>query len=134
MPVERRGHRGRERAASGARNLLKTDPSEARAYPYVMGGLGMTIFSPGTPSVTLNTSTQYLFSISVGGGLRARMSDRVDLRLQARLLLPMNFESGAFYFGSGGGAVSLSGGTIMPQGEATLCVTIKQAGSIQVSN
>ena len=120
--------------ASGARNLLKVDPGTVKAYPYVMGGLGMTIFSPGSPSIALNTGTQYLFSASVGGGLRANLSDRVDLRLQARLLLPMNFESGSFYFGSGGGAVSLSGGTVVPQGEATLCVTFKQGGSIHVSN
>ena len=119
--------------AASARNLLKADPSELKAYPYVMGGLGMTIFSPGPPTVALNTGTQYLFSVSVGGGIRMNMSEKIDLRLQARLLLPMNFESGGFYFGSGGGGVSLSGGTIVPQGEATFCLTFKQAGSATVT-
>ena len=71
--------------------------------------------------------------LAVGGGIRMNMSEKIDLRLQARLLLPMNFESGGFYFGSGGGGVSLSGGTIVPQGEATFCLTFKQAGSATVT-
>jgi hypothetical protein len=45
----------------------------------------------------------------------------------------MNFESGGFYFGSGGGAVTVSGGSVMPQGEATLGITFKQAGSATVT-
>jgi hypothetical protein len=75
--------------------------------------------------VNVNTGTQYLFSMSVGGGLRIQMSDNVDIRLQSRLLLPMNFESGGFYFGSGGGGVAVSGGTLMPQGEATVGLAFK---------
>jgi hypothetical protein len=37
----------------------------------------------------------------------------------------MNFESGGFYFGSGGGGVAVSGGTLMPQGEATVGLAFK---------
>ena len=117
---------------AGGRNLMPT--ATGRAYPYVIGGLGMTIFSPGTPTVALSPDTHTLFSASLGGGVRVTVNQRVDLRLQARLLLPMNFTEGSFYFGSGGGAVSVSGGTFMAQGEATLGLTIKRAGSVTVTN
>lgn len=109
---------------SGARNFANTDPG-ARAYPYVIGGLGMTILSPGSSSVPLNADTQYLFSMSAGAGLRVTMNERSDIRLQARFLLPLNWSEGSVYFGSGGGGVSVSGGTAMPQGEVTLGAQLK---------
>jgi hypothetical protein len=121
--------------ASGGRILVQgADANQLRAYPYVIGGLGMTILSPGRATVdSVNTGTEYLFSVSVGGGVRVKLNEKIDLRLQSRLLLPMNFESGGFYFGSGGGAVTVSGGSVMPQGEATLGITFKQAGSATVT-
>jgi len=118
---------------SGARYVMPPD-SMRRANPYVMGGLGMTIFSPGKSTVPVSPNTQYLFAISVGGGIRVALNEKLDLRLQSRLLLPMNFSEGSFYFGSGGAAVGLSGGTLLPQGEATLAITIKGGGSVHVSN
>ena len=118
---------------AGARNLMPA-AAGGRAYPFVIGGLGMTIFSPGSTSLPLDPDTHYVFSASLGGGVRVAVNDRVDLRLQTRLLLPMNFTEGSFYFGSGGAAVSVTGGTLMPQGEATLGVTIKGAGSVIVTN
>ena len=105
---------------AGARNLMNADPSLVRAYPYVIGGMGMTIFTPGSPTVPLNVDTQYLFSMSAGVGVRAKLNERTEIRLQTRILLPMNFTEGSFYFGSGGGGVGVSGGTLMPQGEVTL--------------
>ena len=118
--------------ASGGRYIMPPDSSR-RVNPFVIGGLGMTIFSPGTASVPISVDTQYLFSVSAGGGLRVAINEKLDLRLQARFLLPMNFTEGSFYFGSGGAAVGLSGGTFLPQGEATIAVTIKNGGSVHVS-
>ena len=115
--------------ASGARNLIPH--GEGKAYPYVMGGLGMAIFSPGPISVsadvpaTTHVGTQYLFAMSAGGGIRVKMNEKADLRLQARLLLPVNWASGGLYFGTGGAGVGVSGGSFMPQGEATLGLTFK---------
>src|SRR5262249_31012068 len=82
--------------ASGAYILVKgADPTTMKAYPYVIGGLGMTIFSPSSVANgdSVNIGTQYLFSLSAGGGVRVNMSEKFDLRLQARLLLPVNWES-----------------------------------------
>jgi hypothetical protein len=118
---------------SGARYAMPPD-EHRKANPYVMGGLGMTIFSPGKATVPVSPNTQYLFAISVGGGIRVALNEKLDLRLQSRMLLPMNFSEGSFYFGSGGAAVGLSGGTLLPQGEATLAITIKGGGSVHVSN
>jgi hypothetical protein len=118
---------------SGAKNPLPADSSR-KAYPYLIGGLGMTIFSPGETTIPVSPNTQYLFSISAGGGIRVTVNEKVDLRLQARLLMPMNLSEGSFYFGSGGAAVGVSGGTFLPQGEATLAITFKSGGSVHVSN
>ena len=118
--------------AAGGRYVMPPDPAR-KAHPYLIGGLGMTIFSPGSASAPIQVDTQYLFSISAGAGVRVVMSEKLDLRLQTRLLLPMNFSEGSFYFGSGGAAVGLSGGTFLPQGEATIAVTIKNGGSVHVS-
>jgi hypothetical protein len=39
--------------------------------------------------------------------------------------LPVNWASGGFYFGTGGAGVGVSGGSAMPQGEATLGLAFK---------
>jgi len=106
---------------SGVRALR---PPQGKAMPYVMGGLGTTVFDPGS-SPYGDFNTQWLFSMSAGGGVRVTMNDKVSLRLQARLLLPINWVSGGFYFGTGGSGVSVSGGSALPQGDATLGLSFK---------
>src|SRR5262249_30245989 len=118
--------------ASGAHILMKgADATTMKAYPYVIGGLGMTIFSPGSAASNVNvkSETQYLFSLSAGGGVRINMNEKFDIRIQSRLLLPVNWASGGLYFGTGGAGVGVSGGSSMPQGEATFCLTFKKPSS-----
>ena len=97
---------------------------ESRATPYVIGGLGMTVFDPHSSQYG-DFDSQTMFSMSLGGGLHVDMGSRVALRLQSRLLIPINFASGGLYFGTGGGGVSVSGGTALPQGDATLGLALK---------
>jgi len=106
---------------NGVRSLGYGD---SKATPFVLGGLGMTVFSPGESSLG-NFDTQFLFSITAGGGVMVQASDKMAIRLQARFLLPMNYTSGGAYFGTGGSGFSVSGGTAMPQGDAHLGVVIK---------
>jgi hypothetical protein len=95
----------------------------SKVMPFVVGGLGTTIFDPGK-STFGSFDTQWLFSMSIGGGFLIQTSDRVALRLQSRFLLPVNWASGGLYFGSGGGGFTVSGGSAMPQGDAHLGLTI----------
>ena len=101
---------------AGLRDLSR-QPS--RATPYFIGGLGTTILAPG--SSTLGSyGTQWLFSLTAGGGVKVTVNERTSLRLQARLLLPLSWSGNGLYFGSGGGGLTVSGGAAMPQGDVSL--------------
>ena len=67
-----------------------------KLHPYVTGGLGATHISPANDDL----STETKFSLSVGGGLKVPLGQRVGLRLEAR----------------GYGTVVSSGGTILCSG------------------
>src|SRR5262245_31187949 len=97
---------------------------DKKATPFVLGGLGTTVFSPGSSSLG-NFDTQWLFSITIGGGVMIQTSDKMAIRLQSRFLMPMNYASGGFYFGTGGGGFGVSGGTALPQGDVSLGLSFK---------
>ena len=107
--------------ASGLKMIQKPG---SKVAPYAIGGLGMNILSPGS-STYGNYDTQYLFAMNFGLGLKVQASPKVALRVQSRLLLPVNWVGGGVYFGSGGAGVGVSGGSSMPQGEATVGVSFK---------
>ena len=94
-------------------NGLRMQPMNEKTDGFVLGGLGTTVYSAE------GYSTQWLFSIAAGLGVHVRVNPKVALRLQSRILVPMRFTSGSFYFGSNGAAVSVGGGTAIVQGEAT---------------
>jgi opacity protein-like surface antigen len=94
-------------------NGLRMRPVNPKTEGFVLGGLGTTVYS------AQGYSTQWLFSIAAGLGVHVRLNPRTALRLQTRVLVPMRFTSGSFYFGSNGGGVSVGGGTAIVQGEAT---------------
>jgi Outer membrane protein beta-barrel domain len=96
----------------------------AKVVPFATGGLGMTIFSPSNGPAGVNLDDETVFSISVGGGLRYEVNEKVALRLQSRLLLPTQLWGAGVWFGTGGGGVSVSG-TSIAQGDATLGIVIK---------
>lgn len=96
----------------------------SKATPFVMGGLGATVFAPGNSDFG-QFDTQWLFSMTMGGGVMVAMNERVALRLQARFLLPINWVSGGAYFGTGGGGLTVSGGSALPQGDASVGLTFK---------
>jgi hypothetical protein len=72
--------------------------SKQKAFPFTSFSLGATWFDP----VGTNYDDEWRFSIALGGGGKFYLSDRVGLRLQARLLLPLNFSSVGMWCGSGG--------------------------------
>jgi hypothetical protein len=84
----------------------------------VLGGIGATVFSAEA------FDPQWLFSISVGGGIKYAVGERMALRLQSRLLVPIQFHSGSFYFGSGESGVSATG-TAFAQGDVSIGLTMR---------
>lgn len=86
-----------------------------KAFPFTSFSLGATLFSP----VDSDFSEEWRFSITFGGGGKFYISDRVGLRLQARLLLPINFNSVGMWCGSGGCSVGVSSWATLIQADFT---------------
>ncbi|MCK7528585.1 MAG: hypothetical protein MZV64_69045 [Ignavibacteriales bacterium] len=60
---------------------------------------------------------EWRFSIALGGGVKVYLSDKVGLRFQGRLLIPMQFEGGSVYVGTGGAGVAVGAYTAFVQGD-----------------
>jgi hypothetical protein len=66
---------------------------------------------------------EVVFSVALGAGLKVHLSDRIGLRFQGRLLMPMYVHGGGFFFGIGpggpSGGVSFGSTLLTPQGDFT---------------
>ena len=106
--------------------------STENVRPFTVVTLGATRFAP-TGETTSNlddavvNADVWAFSAALGGGAKIMFSERIGLRLQARLLLPMYFNGVGIYCssGCGGGAsfgvyflqLDLTGGLVIGLGE-----------------
>jgi len=70
-----------------------------------------------------NIQDSWRFSVSLGGGAKIWLSDRIGIRLQGRLLMPLYFQGVSMYAGVGtGGAstgISVNSGVPILQGDLT---------------
>lgn len=82
--------------------------------PYVVGGLGATVLSPGLAGL----STEVRPSMNLGIGYQWPLAERIALRLEARGYVTLVNSSGGF-FCSGGCVVAVQGDTLT-QGEVQL--------------
>ncbi|MCG8582730.1 MAG: porin family protein [Bacteroidales bacterium] len=85
--------------------------------PFGMASIGITWFN----MITHGVSDHVSFSAALGGGIKYFFSDRIGIRLQGRLLLPMYFSGGGLFVGIGSGGtssgVSVSTGVLTVQGD-----------------
>lgn len=86
-----------------------------KAFPFTSFSLGATLFSP----IDANFSEEWRFSITFGGGGKFYISDRVGLRLQARMLLPLNFSGAGMWCGTGGCSVGVGSWATLLQADFT---------------
>jgi hypothetical protein len=90
--------------------LYTFEPS-GTARPFVSGTLGFTHYGVGekldddAPNITSET----LFSMVFGGGVKIFPSDRIGIRLAAHLYSTILSSGGGFWCGTGGCGVGLSG-------------------------
>jgi hypothetical protein len=89
--------------------------SQQKAFPFTSFSLGATLFSPDSSIY----GDEWRFSITFGGGGKFYLSDNVGLRLQARLLLPLNFSSAGMWCGSGGCSVGVGSWATFLQADFT---------------
>ncbi|WP_430811383.1 MULTISPECIES: hypothetical protein [unclassified Carboxylicivirga] len=90
---------------------------KAKLVPFGMAAMGVAWYNMQTADVSDHVS----FAVSFGGGIKYFFSDRVGIRLQGRLLLPMYFSGGGLFLGIGSGGpssgVSVSTGVLAVQGD-----------------
>ncbi len=91
---------------------------------YGIGSLGATLFSP-SGNVYDETPDKYyfedwwLFSVTVGGGAKVWLSEKIGLRFEGRLLMPITWAGGGFMVGTGGSGFYLGGGSSIFQASLT---------------
>jgi len=77
--------------------------SKQKAVPYTLLTLGATLFDAKDASL----SDVWRFSVAFGGGGKIYLGEKVGLRLQARLLMPLTFAGGGLWCGPGGCSVGV---------------------------
>jgi hypothetical protein len=93
--------------------LIEPKKEKVRAFGLI--SLGASLFSPSDSKY----SDKWLFSFALGAGLKVDLSDKVGIRLQARLVVPMQFAGTSVWFGTGGGGVSVGAYSSIAQGDFT---------------
>lgn len=87
----------------------------AKATPYGLFSLGWVNYRP--------TSGDYIsenkMHVSLAGGVKIKISERIGIRLQARLLMPLYFAGTYFTVGGGGAGYGIAGGIHGVQGDFT---------------
>ena len=97
---------------------------------YGIGSLGATLFSPSGEPYDEGLDNIYyedwwLFSITAGGGAKIFFSERVGLRLEGRLMLPITWAGGGFAVGTGGSGFYLGGGSAILQASLTAGLIVR---------
>jgi hypothetical protein len=92
--------------------------------PFVSASLGALWISPCGVTAADGSPVQvgdgWAFAATLGGGVKWYLSQAVGLRLGARLMVPVFFQSAAFFSGPGGAALVVSAGIPQVQGDFTL--------------
>jgi len=85
-----------------------------RWLPFASGALGLVHY--GTPEEKYGSES--LFAINVSGGLKILITERIGIRMQARLLMPL-YATGAYFADSGGTGYGITSTCFMVQGDFT---------------
>ncbi len=96
---------------------------EGPAVPFGLLNLGIM----NMQGKTIDFSNNW-FTVGLGGGLKYYLSDRIGIRLQARLLLPMQFGGIGIGCGAGGCGGGVSAYTTVIQGDFTGGLILKLGG------
>ncbi len=93
----------------------------AKVTPYGLFTLGVVNYNPSSNKYR----NENKMHVSLAGGIKINASDKVALRLQARLLLPIYYNGGYIFAGSGGAGYGVSGGFTGVQGDFTAQLVFK---------
>jgi hypothetical protein len=98
----------------GATQMLKG----RNIKPFGTFAVGAAWMSPGQ-SKQANVTLEDVVRVAVGfgAGVKIFFTENVGLRLHGRLLMPLVFTGGGFYFGTGGAGFGVSSGIPALQGD-----------------
>jgi hypothetical protein len=100
--------------------VLQELKPDAKATPYGLFTLGWVNYRPQE-----TYSNENKMHISLAGGVKINASEKVAIRLQARLLMPMYYAGTYFSVGTGGAGYGISGGIYGVQGDFTAALVLK---------
>jgi hypothetical protein len=100
--------------------ILQEVRPDSKATPYGLFTLGIVNYRPTSGDI----SSENKMHISLAGGIKIKTSERIGIRLQARLLMPLYYAGTYFTAGTGGAGVSMGGGIKGVQGDFTAALVI----------
>ena len=100
------------------------EKSEGPAIPYGLVNIGVLNIQGKETNFSENW-----FTVGLGGGLKYYLTDKLGIRLQARLFLPMQFGGIGFGCGGGGCGSGVSGYAYTIQGDFTGGIILKLGGN-----
>ena len=74
---------------------------------------------------TFKASDEWMFSVTLGAGVRLMVSERIGFRAHGRLLMPMNFSGGGLWCGTGGCSVGVGSTSWFIQGDLGAGIIIR---------
>jgi hypothetical protein len=101
--------------------ILQEMKPGAKVTPYGLFTLGLVNYNPSSNDYH-NANKMHM---SIAGGIKINASEKVGLRLQARLLMPIYYEGGYIFAGSGGSGYGVTGGFKGVQGDFTAQLTLR---------
>jgi len=96
---------------------------------YGVGSLGATLLSPSGEAYDETPEKYYfedywMFSVTLGGGAKIYLSEKIAVRLEGRLLMPITWAGGGFMVGTGGSGFYVGGGSAILQASLTAGLSI----------
>ena len=110
--------------------FLRAVKETKKVTVYGIGSLGATLFSPSGDGYN-ETPEQYyyddewFFSFTAGGGAKIWFSEKIGLRLEGRVMMPITWSGGGFMVGTGGSGFYFGGGSGILQASLTAGIIIK---------
>jgi hypothetical protein len=95
--------------------VLKAVPVGERVRPY--GSFSASLVNYGTPDDYYDN--EVLMAVNMAAGLKILITERIGIRMQARINLPLYYTGMYFSFGSGGSGYGIASTCIMVQGDFT---------------
>lgn len=94
-----------------------------KVEPFGAFTLGAVLFTPGDLLLEdgrrITAGDTWRFAVTLGGGAKIFFSEKLGIRLQARLLVPIYFSGVGMYVGTGGSGLGVSGGIPVLMGDFT---------------